>query len=68
MPVANCGCVYHAEQGIPCKHDVEIAMFRADVDTFFDAAFQKMEAGGISLDQVGELFPTEVKVRNSATT
>lgn len=22
---ANCGCVYHAEQGIPCKHDLELA-------------------------------------------
>lgn len=23
--LANCGCVYHAEQGVPCKHDLELA-------------------------------------------
>lgn len=22
---ANCGCVYHAEDGIPCEHDLELA-------------------------------------------
>lgn len=22
---ANCGCVYHAEQGIPCIHDISLA-------------------------------------------
>ena len=21
---ANCGCVYHAEQGIPCEHDLAL--------------------------------------------
>lgn len=21
---ANCGCVYHAEAGLPCQHDVEL--------------------------------------------
>ncbi len=21
---ANCGCVYHAEEGLPCVHDVEL--------------------------------------------
>lgn len=24
-PVADCGCVYHAEQGIPCEHDKALA-------------------------------------------
>ena len=23
--VANCGCVYHAEQGVPCEHDLALA-------------------------------------------
>ncbi len=23
-PVANCGCVYHAEEGIPCPHDIAL--------------------------------------------
>lgn len=23
-PLANCGCVYHAEHGIPCKHDLAL--------------------------------------------
>ena len=23
--IANCGCVYHAEQGIPCDHDIALA-------------------------------------------
>ena len=22
---ANCGCVHHAEEGIPCEHDLELA-------------------------------------------
>lgn len=22
---ANCGCVYHAEEGIPCPHDIALA-------------------------------------------
>lgn len=21
---ANCGCVYHAEEGLPCPHDVKL--------------------------------------------
>lgn len=21
---ANCGCVYHAEEGIPCEHDIAL--------------------------------------------
>ena len=24
-PLADCGCVYHAEEGIPCPHDVALA-------------------------------------------
>ena len=23
-PIANCGCWYHAEQGIPCPHDLAL--------------------------------------------
>lgn len=22
--IANCGCVYHAEEGIPCVHDLQL--------------------------------------------
>lgn len=24
LPMAACGCVYHAEQGIPCEHDLAL--------------------------------------------
>ena len=24
---ANCGCHYHAEQGIPCEHDLDLLKF-----------------------------------------
>lgn len=28
---ANCGCVYHAEDGIPCPHDLELAYRRGTI-------------------------------------
>jgi hypothetical protein len=28
--IANCGCVHHAEQGIPCEHDFALAQRRED--------------------------------------
>lgn len=33
---ANCGCTHHAEEGIPCKHDLERlrAQKRAEAPTF----------------------------------
>lgn len=26
--IASCGCVYHAEEGIPCEHDIALAKKR----------------------------------------
>jgi hypothetical protein len=26
--LANCGCVHHAEEGIPCEHDIALALRR----------------------------------------
>jgi len=26
--IASCGCVYHAEEGIPCEHDIALAKQR----------------------------------------
>ena len=31
-PEADCGCVYHAEQGIPCKHDRVIQFPTTEAD------------------------------------
>jgi hypothetical protein len=25
---AQCGCVYHAEEGVPCVHDLELVAHR----------------------------------------
>jgi hypothetical protein len=30
---ANCGCVYHAEQGIPCQHDLALLVRRPGTQT-----------------------------------
>ena len=28
---ANCGCVHHAEEGIPCEHDIALAKERGEL-------------------------------------
>ena len=38
--------------------------FDAAVEEFFDAAIDKMAAGKISPDQVGELFPSEKRLQD----
>ena len=35
--VANCGCVYHAEQGLACRHDVPKVTAPAEKPAKFDA-------------------------------
>jgi hypothetical protein len=40
---ARCGCVYHAEEGIPCSHDIDLAVHEglhtlACLTTFWDTS------------------------------
>ncbi len=30
--IANCGCWYHAEDGVPCEHDLKLAEKRRKKD------------------------------------
>jgi hypothetical protein len=38
--------------------------FEHGLDEFFDLAFAKVDAGEMSLEQVGEFFPKDVRDRN----
>ncbi len=79
-PVADCGCVYHAEQGILCPHDIALsggsndprdevdprdqAEFDADLGFFFELLWGSVDTGKMTLGQLGEYFPDEVRNRS----
>lgn len=47
MDLANCGCTYHAEEGIPCEHDLRKLVFDSMANAVENGYEEEILAAGV---------------------